>query len=400
MGASAEADAMEIVTRLGNQIVKCGSQWMVPSQRTKKKVKICYAVDLAPLRCTCDEFERAADQGKTLLCKHIRAVWLKQRVERNELLPAPRNWPAYNKAKKDEKYRFQVLLKDLCRGIAPRIPSNKGGRPRLLMSDIVFAMVYKVYTKSAGRTFSFDPKISRELGLIEEVPSHNSIFAYMAESWMTGILTDLIQQSALPLVEAEVGGRLAIDSTNFSTSRFKRWSTTKKNKRHDHREWVRVHCACGVNTHVIMATKITVPNAHDAPWLKFLLSEALQIFDVKEVTADSAYPSEANFRAIHEAGAEAYIRFKSNATGGIGGFYRRAFDFYRYHQSEFLQRYHKRSQVEATYNMIKSRFGHSVSSRNERAMRNEVLCKILCHNICCVIQSIYELGIEPHFWQG
>jgi hypothetical protein len=29
---------------------------------------------------------------------------------------------------------------------------------------------------------------------------------------------------------------------------------------------------------------------------------------------------------------------------------------------------------------------------------NEVLCKILCHNICCVIQSMYELGIEPTFW--
>jgi hypothetical protein len=31
-------------------------------------------------------------------------------------------------------------------------------------------------------------------------------------------------------------------------------------------------------------------------------------------------------------------------------------------------------------------------------MKNEVLCKILCHNICCVIQEMYELGIEPTFW--
>jgi hypothetical protein len=33
------------------------------------------------------------------------------------------------------------------------------------------------------------------------------------------------------------------------------------------------------------------------------------------------------------------------------------------------------------------------------AQVNEVLCKVLCHNICCLIQSIYELGIEPTFWQ-
>jgi hypothetical protein len=31
-------------------------------------------------------------------------------------------------------------------------------------------------------------------------------------------------------------------------------------------------------------------------------------------------------------------------------------------------------------------------------MVNEALCKILCHNICCVIQSQCELGIEPVFW--
>jgi hypothetical protein len=38
-------------------------------------------------------------------------------------------------------------------------------------------------------------------------------------------------------------------------------------------------------------------------------------------------------------------------------------------------------------------------SKTDVAMTNEVLCKILCHNICCVIQSMYELGIEPTFWQ-
>ena len=31
-------------------------------------------------------------------------------------------------------------------------------------------------------------------------------------------------------------------------------------------------------------------------------------------------------------------------------------------------------------------------------MLNEALCKVLCHNICCLIQSIYELGIVATFW--
>jgi hypothetical protein len=30
-------------------------------------------------------------------------------------------------------------------------------------------------------------------------------------------------------------------------------------------------------------------------------------------------------------------------------------------------------------------------------MRNEVLAKFLCHNLCCVIQSMEEFGIDPTF---
>ena len=33
-------------------------------------------------------------------------------------------------------------------------------------------------------------------------------------------------------------------------------------------------------------------------------------------------------------------------------------------------------------------------------MRNEVLCKVICHNVCCVIQETHELGIGPVFWDG
>ena len=30
---------------------------------------------------------------------------------------------------------------------------------------------------------------------------------------------------------------------------------------------------------------------------------------------------------------------------------------------------------------------------------NEVLCKVICHNLCVLVQSIYELGIDPVFWK-
>jgi hypothetical protein len=47
--------------------------------------------------------------------------------------------------------------------------------------------------------------------------------------------------------------------------------------------------------------------------------------------------------------------------------------------------------------MVKRKFGDSVRSKTDIAMKNEVLAKLICHNIFCVIQSAYEFGAEPIF---
>ncbi len=50
--------------------------------------------------------------------------------------------------------------------------------------------------------------------------------------------------------------------------------------------------------------------------------------------------------------------------------------------------------------MVKAKFRDHVRSKGIVAMKNEVLCKFLCHNICVVHQSQIELGIEADFWQA
>ena len=61
--------------------------------------------------------------------------------------------------------------------------------------------------------------------------------------------------------------------------------------------------------------------------------------------------------------------------------------------------YHQRSNAESTFHVIKSKFGDGVRSKTERAQVNEVLCKVLCHNICCLSQAMYELNLKPKFYQ-
>ena len=47
--------------------------------------------------------------------------------------------------------------------------------------------------------------------------------------------------------------------------------------------------------------------------------------------------------------------------------------------------------------MVKRKFGDAVRSKGELAMKNEVLAKLVCHNICCLIQAMEELSVNPVF---
>ena len=103
-------------------------------------------------------------------------------------------------------------------------------------------------------------------------------------------------------------------------------------------------------------------------------------------------------------GAIPYIPFKSNSVPDSRGSYgpkselwTRVFHFYSLHRAEFLEHYHKRSNIETPCHMIKSKFGQRLRSKTLTAQINEALCKVLCHNLRVVIQSIYELGIEASF---
>ncbi|HIG98054.1 TPA: transposase [Candidatus Woesearchaeota archaeon] len=71
--------------------------------------------------------------------------------------------------------------------------------------------------------------------------------------------------------------------------------------------------------------------------------------------------------------------------------------YFQYNKEQFLEHYHKRSNSETVFHMVKSKFGDAVRSKTWMAQQNEISCKILCHDICCVIQEMHELGITPNF---
>jgi transposase len=74
------------------------------------------------------------------------------------------------------------------------------------------------------------------------------------------------------------------------------------------------------------------------------------------------------------------------------------YHYFNFRRDEFLGHYHKRSNIESVFSMLKRKLGDHIRSKTDVAMRNEALCKILAHNLCVLIQEMHELGIEPTFW--
>jgi hypothetical protein len=73
---------------------------------------------------------------------------------------------------------------------------------------------------------------------------------------------------------------------------------------------------------------------------------------------------------------------------------------FMFNREEFMAHYHKRSNAESVFSMVKGKFGDSVRSKSDVGQINEVLAKMLCHNMCVLIRATHELGVEPIFGSG
>jgi transposase len=74
--------------------------------------------------------------------------------------------------------------------------------------------------------------------------------------------------------------------------------------------------------------------------------------------------------------------------------WKKMYHYFMFNQDEFLRHYHARSNVESTFSMIKAKFGDSLKSTSEAAQDNELLCKVVCHNICVLIQEMHVFGLN------
>ena len=380
-----------------------GSVWSVPSATGDGS----YGVDFAAGTCTCPDHE-----VRRVRCKHLWAVEFVTKetlretvtgsdgtttvreVVREKRVTYRQNWPAYNTAQTTEKEHVGALLRALCDGIEQ--PRHTRGRPRLPLADVIHAAAMKTFVMMSGRRASSDVRDAEARGHVAHAPHYNTVFSYLERADVTPLLKTLVEESAAPLKAIETS--FAVDATGFATSVYARWFDHRYGREMKEHRWLKCHAMVGTTTQVVTAVEVTVGAANDSPMLPALVKTTAERFDMREVSADKAYLAASNLDAIEAVGAVPYVPFKCNSKGEGPASWRRMWHLFSYQREAFLARYHQRSNVEAAFSMIKRKFGGAVRAKLHTAQVNEVLLKILVHNLSVLVHAIHELGIEPIFW--
>lgn len=355
--------------------------------------------------CTCPDFEKRDGQP----CKHVYAVQIVlQREERDDgavvetittkQVRVSQPWPAYNAAQVHEGELFAVLLRELCDTVPQ--PPQLTGRPRMPLSDMLYGMGLKVYSNRSTRRAMSEIRDAVAAGRMCKEPSFSTPIRYFERPDVTPVLRDLIAASALPLRDIEVD--FAIDSSGFASTAYHRWFDHKWGMSKKEVRWVKLHAMCGVRTNIITVADATATQSADSPYLPEFVQTTAEHFQIRELSADMAYSSLKNLHAVEDAGGIPYIPFKKGAVARQKGrhadpLWEKMYHLFTLHEAEFNRHYHKRSNVETVFHMMKAKFGDVVRAKTPTAQVNEVLMKVLCHNICVLVHSIYALGVAPAF---
>jgi len=352
--------------------------------------------------CNCPDFET-----RHVKCKHQWAAEYYLKFERDKLgnmtvtqvkkVTYPQNWRSYTTAQTKEIELFDILLKDLVQCVEE--PEQQVGRPRANERDLFFCAIQKVYSQLSSRRAYTLYKNAEGKQQVVKPPCYNMVNIFLNREDITSVLHELLKLSALPLKSVE--SQFAVDSSGFRTTKFDDYCREKHKVRKQHK-WVKAHVMCGTRTNVITSAEITGEYGADCPQFERLVTATHESgFSLDEVSADKAYLSRDNLGLVECLGGTPYIPFKEGSRGtrtrGGSPIWKRMYYLFQYQNDEFMAHYHKRSNVETVFQMVKAKFGDKLKSKNWVAQQNELLCKLIAHNICVLIQEMHELGIRPEF---
>lgn len=313
------------------------------------------------------------------------------------------DWPVYERACSQEKLMFFRILKDAVDHLMVEYKYSGNGRPPVYLADIVKALCIRMFSNYSSWRAESELKIARAMGILDEVPKRSTLNKYLQSQKVVEILGKLYKVIAAPLAQVEV--YFAADATGISNAYGnKRWREVRHTKEEIKavRTFNKLHIICGVKTNIICSAKVTPGTVHESPLFKPLLDDTAKVFTPREVSADAGYLSKDNAEAVEAIGAIPYIMPKKtvNVPGrgpvtAWGGMLR----LWKHHQMFFAEHYHKRSNVESTFSILKRKWSHYCRSKLPISQENEILAKIVCHNAAVLSEALLSYQLEVPFME-
>ena len=160
-------------------------------------------------------------------------------------------------------------------------------------------------------------------------------------------------------------------------------------KRYTSHEYVKLHAAIEMKTRAIISFHFTRTNVHEMTQLEKLLEN---LYEFNNVYADSGYLSVNNCWVIQMKGGTPYIRPKKNTTGrrNNGSAFTDMMERYNENKTEWMKKYHQRSNIEAVFSSLKRRLGGFVTSIKRKVQQIEIALKIIVYNLMILVRKIVE----------
>lgn len=318
---------------------------------------------------------------------------------------------AVRRANRTEKSGVEDLLKLLCATIPDREYAGVGAKP-IQLRDIVYCLIYKVYTLWATERSASNFEELLKKGLIARVPKSSCLHQFSNTERLLELLDGLKGKTCMPLILCEKV--YSIDSTHFIQDGYlpywRRYPNAYTVKRAGGKKYINLHVMAGNDTLIITSAIPAPMNEPERKFFRPLVEKTLELRakaakvsypglpeDVEraverhlrgnplEVLGDKGYTGTQVKRAARELGVTLTVTEKRKSRDK------------KSQVQVTKQKGRRRNSIESIFNMVKKKFRRELLSKNKISSYNEAMCKVICHNLIVLHRYQVRTGEKISF---
>lgn len=358
---------------------------------------------------------RCTEKGVQGRCWHWYAARLKEVGDDDEFYAEFRTeTPPVDVSKQNEAYALEdeivpQLARQLCATI-PWDPPAGRGRPPVPLPDRCWQVLMQVESERGCRRGARRFK-SRDYLTGGKVRSDvNALSRFLNKKETTLLLQELLLLSSMPAASVETG--IGVDGTGMDACRSSYYES-ESSKRGQKLRKPRIHVtmASGHQTNLITAAGISFPREDARSESKAAPGETTYFVPLIEqtmrakfralakITGDAAYGNQYNYQVGDRHGVTCFLEPKKNIknVGRRDSAYSRGALMALGQPARFRAERGPHQNVEATNHSLKQVIGSEVRSKSQRAIKNEILCKLILHNLRLLVHRFVVEGQEVDF---